>query len=1310
MSKVLKVLSVVAAVALAIPSGGTSLFVAGAASLGVTLSAAAATAITIGLSVGASLLAKRPKLPANSPENANRLRASIDPRTPRKTAVGITALATDIRDEEFTGANQEYLHRFIVCASHVCESIDEIWFDDKLAWQLSTGVQSDFGGYLTVEPVPAGDTAYNISARMGGTRKFTGLANVHITYKRTGNSKKAESPFAQSITSRITIKGKGARLYDPRLDSTVAGGSGAHRADDQTTWTWNDDACRNPALQLLFYLLGWKINGELAVGKAIPPARIDLESFAVAANICDETLTIGAGPASEPRYRSDGVWSEGDSPTTVIDMLKASMNADLDDVDGKLRLTVFQDDTAISDADFTADDVLGEFEWTPASALHDTFNIVSGSYTDPSNEALYQQVDYPRVEVASPDGIDRIEQVNLPMVQSVTQAQRLAALRLARQQNSGEFRAEFQATAWRVQKNSIVRLTFAPMGFVNKIFRVAEIDLRTDGIVPLVLREEDPSLYTAPAFTPAVEAVAGTPHDPFKDPVIDVLAAVSVKIRGAVVKNPRTIADAPRALLTATDAGATATISVARHDWDYPDIAADVTRELGTITGLAFGTAYYVYFDDATLADGAPTYHATTDGGAALNSSDWPDRHPLGSIITPADGAADTEGGSTPGYGYPGEASVPAWIVTAATNFNSDNDGNALVPPAATGLSLVSSATVAGGARIVASWAFTPSTDPAAAANIDGQFVGLFSAPTSAAWTYASTDAIEWQDIRPGVTTATWNAQAFEKHHWLVVIPYRVVRNAIDPDGIILGTIAQTAAAHQPGSTPNFTGNVGGTPSTLVALSVTASNARNSLSPDAPALSGTAYTTATFDSGNVTIAQNFTFTRSSDPANKNCVDLFEVGTYHRATSGSYTWGSDAANERWETVTTNGMGPSFAWNFAPDVAANRYWHCNVRVARKVDTDIDGSGWKRSALAAASTTGFRPAATQNFSGNVGGTAASTIATVTTNFNADAAGNALTPDAATSLSLSSLVYSNSTAAVVGTYAFTPSTTPANKNWITGYLVGLYHRSTTTTWTYDPSFDNAIRWVYVEPGTKSVTWNGVPAYHYYWLVVIPVRRVRTDVSTSGLVAAAAAQTTAAGGLQPATGSNFTGSIDSYSASLVAIGSNRANSGLNSDGTVATDKVLADSIIADAINLQDYAAQSGLVGFGTSDSFSGSMGPAIAVDSAGVLIARFVPTWRLTKTGPVEGTTYSMTFEIYVEKGGVYTYSDAYTVKERWDSPSTGSTVTMEQRVGVIEHRFTGLAAGSYLVGYRATTPSTNGAEMPAYRYMNKRVPKADG
>lgn len=525
MSKVLKVVAVVASIAAAAVTMGASL----------GLSAAIFSAIGIGASVGASLLAPKPKAGGAgtaSRENIDRLRANIDPRAPRKTAIGITALATDIRDEEFTDS-QTYFHRFIVCASHKVEEIGEIWFDDKVAWTLAGGVQGEFVGYLAVAAITEGNAgnAINISARMGSTRRYTGLAYVHLRYKLTGNTSKAESPFAQSITTRITIRGKAAALYDPREDSDVPGGSGSQDSTDQSTWAWDDDACRNPALALLFYLLGYRINGLLAIGKGIPPARIDLESFAVAANICDDPVDDGDG-GTEPRYRCDGVWSEADSPTMVMDSLKACMNADLDDVDGKLRLTVFHNDLATPEADFTDDDVLGAFAWESAPSLDQTFNIVRGTFTDPSDTSLYQQIEYPEVTATSPDGIDRIAPVDFPMVQSASQAQRLAQMRLMRNAYGGTFKAEFQATAWKVQKNSVLRLTFGATGFVAKLFRVAEMDIRVDGIVPLTLREEHSDIYGAPTIEAPVAPVASTPWDPALDPVVGAIAELSDQIQG----------------------------------------------------------------------------------------------------------------------------------------------------------------------------------------------------------------------------------------------------------------------------------------------------------------------------------------------------------------------------------------------------------------------------------------------------------------------------------------------------------------------------------------------------------------------------------------------------------------------------------------------------------------------------------------------------------------------------------------------------------------------------------------------------------
>lgn len=523
MSKVLKIAaSVTAIAALAIVTGGAAVgigFSLATSVAGVT----AGTLLTVSpaLSIGASLLAKRPKPPSVNAANLDRLNSTIDLRTPRKIVWGNTAGANDVRDQEYAD-NQTYLHRFIVVASHKVHQIYEIWFDDEKAWDSTSGVASKFSGYLTVTPITEGNAgnAINISARMGSTRRYTGLAYVHLRFKLTGNSKKTESPFAQSVPTRVTIRTKGALVYDPRKDSTVPGGSGSHRADDQSTWEWDDDAARNPVLQMLWWMLGWRINGKLAVGGGIPPARIDLESFITAANLCDEDVTLAAG-GTEPRYRSDGVVSEGDSPTVIMDALKAAMNADLDDVGGKLRVFVFHNDLATPAADFTDDDILGSFEYRASPALDESFNVVRGTYTDPRDQSLYQQIDYPQVELPSRDGIDRIDTFPLALVQSASQAQRLAKQRLQRMQYGGVFTATGQATWWKVQKNSVVRLTFAPRGWVNKLFRVAELEHRVDGTVPITLREENSQIYAWDADESApVEPVDGSGYDPGLNPII----------------------------------------------------------------------------------------------------------------------------------------------------------------------------------------------------------------------------------------------------------------------------------------------------------------------------------------------------------------------------------------------------------------------------------------------------------------------------------------------------------------------------------------------------------------------------------------------------------------------------------------------------------------------------------------------------------------------------------------------------------------------------------------------------------------------
>ncbi|MGL4640533.1 MAG: hypothetical protein ACRCVX_12495 [Shewanella sp.] len=468
---------------------------------------------------------------STSNADRNRLNATLDPSAPRTIVYGRTAMATDIRDEEYSGSKQEFLHRFIVCASHKVQSIESIYFDDKLAWTSSGGSQGEYAGYLTVTPILEGSAAnaINISPRMGASRRYTGLAYLHFRYKLTGNSKKSESPFSQSIPTRITIIGNGMRCYDPRLDSSV-GGNGSQRADNQATWVWDDNGARNPALQLLNYLLGYRINGKLAVGKGIPADRIDMQSFIVAANICDEPVSLAAG-GFEPRYRTDGVFSEFDDMDLVLNQFKQSMNAVVDDADGSIRLTILHNNLAFPVATFGLDDIIGDVSWNPVTPLEDIPTVVRGTYTDPSSNSLYQSVSYPEVVGQSVDGIERPLLLDFPLVQSASQPQRLAKLQLKRAQYGATFSATFQFTAWRVQKNDVIRLNFAPLGYVNKLFRVVETAVNIDGTVPMVLREENAGIYAwLNDDQPAIPAIASVPFDPANNPIVQGIAQSFVEI------------------------------------------------------------------------------------------------------------------------------------------------------------------------------------------------------------------------------------------------------------------------------------------------------------------------------------------------------------------------------------------------------------------------------------------------------------------------------------------------------------------------------------------------------------------------------------------------------------------------------------------------------------------------------------------------------------------------------------------------------------------------------------------------------------
>lgn len=520
MGKTLKTIALVAAgVALAVFAPQI------AAAIGVK-AITAATIAAVGASLAlstASMALFGPKIPKTQ---LSRLNVSLDPSTPRKIVFGTTAMPLDLRYHESSGTDQEYIDYIIAVAAHKVASITEIWFEEKQAWTASGGVTATYAGYLTVTTRTEGTDANYISinggSKWGSSRRLTGCAYVHLRVKRTGNTKRAESPLVSGLPSRVTIIGEGAALYDPRKDSTVPGGSGSHRATNQSTWGAYTDAddTDNPVLQLLWWLIGWEINGKLSVGCGVPYTRIDMQSFITAANICDESVALATG-GTQKRYRASGTASDADDRMEIVNSLLGSMNATLRDNAGKLSVTVMNNDLADYVLDLDENDMLGSFDWQQTRGLTENYNIARGRFIDPSPNSLYQMVDYPEVGFASSDGIERVMSIDLPYIEDGRRAQRIAKQVLQRNQYRGMLSATFNAKALGCQVGDVVRMNLEALGWSNKPFRVVSQEIRFDGQVPMALVEENAAIYAWDRDDSApVTPTAPTVYDPLNSPFI----------------------------------------------------------------------------------------------------------------------------------------------------------------------------------------------------------------------------------------------------------------------------------------------------------------------------------------------------------------------------------------------------------------------------------------------------------------------------------------------------------------------------------------------------------------------------------------------------------------------------------------------------------------------------------------------------------------------------------------------------------------------------------------------------------------------
>jgi hypothetical protein len=272
------------------------------------------------VAAGTSFIGKlfKPSTPYITPAHVDRYRKQIDPNTPRKIVFGRTLGVADLRYYE-SSSDYKSLTEVYFPASHDC-LLRRIWLGDKLVYDNGAVLQA-YTNALTVVYISESSPSqtYNLltGTKWGNTMRCSGLPVLYINYF---NLHQKEHPFAQGIPDIVKIEVDGARVYDPRVVGVRAQDVNFHgswrrglAADGSLAVA---DAYRNPALQMLFLLLGWKIQDPtntsrwtLVLGEGNAADDIDMSSFIAAANICDEPINLLEG-GTHPRYRSDSVYSD----------------------------------------------------------------------------------------------------------------------------------------------------------------------------------------------------------------------------------------------------------------------------------------------------------------------------------------------------------------------------------------------------------------------------------------------------------------------------------------------------------------------------------------------------------------------------------------------------------------------------------------------------------------------------------------------------------------------------------------------------------------------------------------------------------------------------------------------------------------------------------------------------------------------------------------------------------------------------------------------------------------------------------------
>ena len=357
---------------------------------------------------------------------------------PRQGIVGRAATAGSLANAFNYGGKYgtDWEVLVLALADHECDALEGFYVNDVYVAFAGDGVVPGYNSQLEIywRPGTESQTLPTVLTSQGGYAASDNGAGVcHVTVCYKADKPDAKNPIWPSGRPRFLWVLRGLKCYDAREDSTVAGGSGAHRWANPATREWSE----NPIVQRYTWSRGIyacnRVNdpGMLLIGRGLSATEQPPANVAARANICDESVALDAG-GTEPRYRAGGVIRAEDPYLTIEEFFAAACGGEIAQPQGCVEIEPGRAKSpsfSFTDADLIVGSTAKGSDFL-SEADDEWINTVIPRYVEPSQRWADHAAPIRRDEDdLIEDGGPREATLSLSLVTSATQAGRIGEIR-----------------------------------------------------------------------------------------------------------------------------------------------------------------------------------------------------------------------------------------------------------------------------------------------------------------------------------------------------------------------------------------------------------------------------------------------------------------------------------------------------------------------------------------------------------------------------------------------------------------------------------------------------------------------------------------------------------------------------------------------------------------------------------------------------------------------------------------------------------------------------------------------------------------